>query len=202
MKKIVTIEARMTSTRLPGKVLMPLLGKPVLERMVERIKRAKKIDGIVVATTINDADDLIVDLCNRLNVSVFRGSEYDVLGRVLGAAEALAADIIIELTGDCPLIDPSHIDEMIDYYLEGQYDYASNRLELGLPDGFDVQVFSCENLKKISHLTNDPIDRVHVSCFFYNNPQLFKIGKKKISVNDLSYFPELAVTLDEQEDYE
>src|SRR5580700_7623664 len=109
---VASIEARMTSTRLPGKVLMPCLGRPMLELMVERVKRSRYIDTIVVATTVNATDDPIVLLARQLGIQFYRGSEFDVVGRVTAAMQAAKADIIVQLTADCPLIDPDIIDQI------------------------------------------------------------------------------------------
>lgn len=203
MRKIIaTIEARMTSSRLPGKVLMDLGGKPALEQMIKRVKRSQKIDDVVIATTTNFTDDPIVKLCEEIGCKFFRGDEHDVLKRVLDAAESFGATHIVELTGDCPLVDPAHVDKMIEFYFASHSDYVSNRLEKGLPDGFDVQVFSVENLKKIESLTQDPVDRSHVSCFFYKNPDKFKIGSLAPAESEVEFWPDLALTLDEPLDYE
>ena len=139
-KIVATIEARMTSTRLPGKVLLPLAGKPALERLVERLKRSLYIDEIVVATTTNQTDEPIVELCESLGVKYFRGSELDVLKRVLGAAESVRADIIVEITGDCPLMDWRIVDRGIEefysqnilYHLLKQQPCLNLRLRLNL----------------------------------------------------------------------
>jgi len=200
-KIVATIEARMASSRLPGKVLLPLAQKPALERMIERIVRSQYIDDIVIATTTNKSDDKIIKLCESINCKYFRGSEEDVLLRVLNSAKSVHADIIVELTGDCPLIDPNQIDEMIKFYFEKEVEYANNRLKEGLPDGFDIQVFSTNDLERVAKSTNDPIDRVHVSSYFYRTNHEFKIGYKELSKNDELYWPDLAVTLDEKEDY-
>jgi spore coat polysaccharide biosynthesis protein SpsF len=200
-KIVATIEARMTSSRLPGKVLLPLAQKPALERMIERVIRSQYIDDIVIATTTNKSDDEIIKLCESINCKYFRGSEEDVLLRVLNSAKSVHADIIVELTGDCPLIDPNQMDEMIKFYFEKKVEYANNRLIEGLPDGFDIQVFSTNDLERVEKSTNDPIDRVHVSSYFYRTNHEFKIGYKELSKNDELYWPDLAVTLDEKEDY-
>ena len=170
---VATIEARMTSTRLPGKVLLKIGGKPALEYMIKRIEQSKLIDEIVVATTTKDSDLPIIDLCARVGCKHFRGSEQDVLLRVLDAAKSVGADIIVELTGDCPFIDPEIIDKLIELYFSRDYDYASNVVERSFPDGFDTQVFSVKSLERVSEMTDDPIDRVHVSCYFYKNPIFF-----------------------------
>lgn len=191
----------MTSSRLPGKVLLDLAGKPALEQMIIRAKKSSKVHDVIVATTINETDDPIVELCKKIGCNYFRGDEHDVLKRVLDTAQHFNATHIVELTGDCPLVDPTHIDKVIDFYFSGTYDYVSNRLETGLPDGFDVQLFSTEALVSVEKLTKDPVDRVHVSCFFYNNPQIFKLGYAGPKVGDEDYWPELAITLDESKDY-
>ena len=180
-KKIVaSIEARMTSSRLPGKVLKEMDGKPVLEILIDRLKRSKYINEIVIATTSNDADDRIEELGKELNVAVFRGSEDDVLGRVVGAVETLKGDIIVEITGDCPLMDPEVMDSVIEEYIENypEYDYVTN---IGyvenevreIPIGMDIRVFTFKDLKYISEITDDPEDREHVSLYF------FRTGKNK-----------------------
>ncbi len=201
-KKIVaTIEARMTSSRLPGKVLLPLAGRPALERMIERLKRSKYLDAIVVATTTNTVDDPIVDLAYRLGVHDFRGSELDVLGRVLGAARSVGADIIVELTGDCPLLDWRVVDRGIEEFFTHDVDYAANHVvpPLTFPNGLNVQVFPTAVLAEVDMLTQDPIDRVHVSYYIYRIPGKYRVHMWKASPD---YFgPDLRITLDEQADY-
>ena len=200
-KKIVaTIEARMTSSRLPGKVLMPIGGKPALEHLIGRLKRSKYLDEIVVATTINEADQPIVDLAVRLGVSYFRGSEADVLSRVVEAAQSVRADLIVEITGDCPFADHRLVDRGVEEFFEHNVDYASNTINPTFPNGFDVQVFPTKVLAEVAELTQDPIDRVHVSCYIYNHPERYKLYNW-VADKDC-YGPELRVTLDEQADYQ
>ena len=131
-----TIEARMTSTRLPGKVLLDLGGTPALEFMIRRVRRSAYVDTVAVATTVNAADDAISALSDSLGCACYRGSEEDVMLRVLDTARSVSADIIVELTGDCPFIDPVYIDKVIELYFSGSYDYASNVVERSFPDGF------------------------------------------------------------------
>ena len=199
-KIVATIEARMKSTRLPQKVLLDIGGKPALEYMIDRVKRSKLVDTIVVATTINDSDLPIIDLCNKIGCKYFRGSEEDVLRRVLDAARSVSADIIVELTGDCPFVDPEIIDEVVELYFSGDYDYASNIVERSFPDGFDTQVFSVRNLERVSEMTDDPIDRVHVSCYFYNNPHKFRLAN--LTAPEELTWPDLRLTIDEEADYQ
>lgn len=196
-----SIEARITSTRLPGKVLMEINKKPVLQLMVERIRKSKFINDIIIATTINKADDTIVSLAKDTKVNFYRGSEENVLQRVLGAHEEFKSDIIVELTGDCPLIDPLLIDECIEFYLNNKdkYDYVSNCVERSYPDGMDVQVFSRNVLGEAARKTNNPLDREHVSRYIYTSGE-YRIHTIKAQ-GDL-FWPDLGITLDTREDFE
>jgi len=201
MKIVATIEARMTSSRLPGKVLMPILGRPSLELMIERVKNSRYIDEIVIATTTNEKDDAIEKLGNFLGVKVYRGSENDVLVRVLGAAESVNSDLLVKLTGDCPLIDPIIIDQTITAHLSGDYDYTSNLLnERTFAIGLDTEVLPIETLRKVEKLTSEPIDRTHVTCYIYHNPQHFKLHG--IVANAHTQSGDLRITLDTKEDYD
>ncbi|MBK8982284.1 MAG: glycosyltransferase family protein [Ignavibacteria bacterium] len=179
-KIIASIEARMTSSRLPGKVLMDIESKPLLQILIERLKRSKYINEIVIATTDNRADDPIEALGIKMNIPVFRGSEEDVLGRVVGAVEFVYGDLIVEVTGDCPLMDPEVMDKVIEEYLNQfpDYNYVTNigyvENEIReIPIGMDIRVFTFKDLKHISEITDDPEDREHVSLYF------FRTGKDK-----------------------
>ena len=199
-KIVVTIEVRMNSIRLPGKVLMPLAGKPTLERLIERLRRSQYLDEVVVATTDNKSDDPIVGLANKLSVKYFRGSEEDVLSRVLEAAKSKKADIIVEITGDCPLVDWRLVDRGIKELFDRQLDYSANNITFSYPDGFDVRVFPIGILEKVNKLTNNPIDRVHVNRYIYTHPKEFKIYNWQAKRED--YWPDIRLTLDEKADYE
>lgn len=201
MKKYVaTIEARMTSSRLPGKVLLPVLGKPILGYLIDRLKKVNSIDEIVIATTVNVADDPIVDFAKSVGVSVYRGSEEDVLLRVVGAAESVNADVIIEITGDCPIIDPEIVDQCIQVYKFNTASYVGNAHIRSYPDGMDVQVFSLSDLKKSGEMTDDKLDREHVSLYMRNHPEIFP--HLHIVAPNSIFWPELGLTLDEQQDFE
>ena len=201
MKIVATIEARMASSRLPGKILKPILGKPTLERLVERVKRSKLVQDIVVATTDMVSDDETEAACKRMNVHFYRGSSEDVLDRVLKAAKAFQADTIVELTGDCPLIDPKIIDSVIQHYLDNQYDYVSNVLVRTFPRGMDTQIFSLKVLDEVNKLTQDPADRENVSLYIYEHPEKYKLGNVTAS-SDILKRPDLRLTVDTQEDFE
>ncbi len=197
---VATIEARMTSSRLPGKVLMKAVGKPMLELMVERLKRVPSLDGIVIATTVNATDDPIVELAERLDIGCFRGSEDDVLIRVLDAARANNIDIIVETTGDCPLIDPEHVDLCIREYLQGGADYVSNVIERSYPIGMDTQVFATDILADVAARTDDASDHEHVSLYIYRHPEIYRL--KNVTAPPGLSRPELALTLDTADDFD
>lgn len=199
MKIVATIEARMSSTRLPGKVLRRILGKSMLELMIERVRRAKKVSEIVIATTTSPVDDSIVELAERLGVGHFRGDEDDVLGRVLQAAESAKADVIVELTGDSPLIDPEVIDQLTGLYLANRYDYVSNNLKRTFPLGLDTQVFSTKTLALVAQLTRDPVDREHVSLYIYKHPERFALFNVESGLPEK--YRHLRLTVDTVEDF-
>ncbi|EKJ88675.1 spore coat polysaccharide biosynthesis protein SpsF [Leptospira meyeri] len=199
-KIVATIEARMTSSRLPGKVLKEVLNKPMLYYLVQRLRMVPSIDEIVLATTINKTDDVLIDFAKNEGISYFRGSEDDVMSRVVGAGESAKADVIVEITADCPIIDPAVVDQTIQLYLHNPCDYASNVVVRSYPIGMDTQVFSLDTLKKSFNMTEDKLDREHVTRHIRQNPDLFK--QVHLVSSYLDYWPELAVTLDEASDYE
>ncbi len=200
MKTVATIEARMRSTRLPGKVLKEICGKPMLELMIERVKRCKGLDDLVVATAVHPSCDGIEALARRLDVACCRGSEEDVLDRVLKAAASVDADVIVELTGDCPLIDPEVIDTIVTAYFESGADYCANVLHRTYPAGMDAQVFSYPVLERVSALTQNPSDREHVSLYIYTHPEVFSLHNVESGLS-----PRLAewrLVVDTTEDFE
>lgn len=198
-KFVATIEARMTSSRLPGKVLMEYQGKTNLEHIVNRVSKSKYIDEIVVATTINDTDDPIVDLCKRIGCKYYRGSEDDVLLRVLDAAKSVEAQFIVEITGDAPLVDWRIIDKVIEEFNDAGVDYVANMLEKSYPMGFEVQVFSVDTLNQVNALTKSPVDHEHVSLYIYTHPEIFSI--KNVTAEKALNYSELQFTLDTADDY-
>jgi spore coat polysaccharide biosynthesis protein SpsF len=199
-KIVATIEARMTSTRLPGKVLLPAGGQPMLKHLVDRLRQVTSLQAIVLATTVNRTDDCLEDFAQEAGIACFRGSEEDVMDRVIGAADSVQADIVAEITGDCPVIDPLIVEQTIQMFLHNSCEYASNSLIRSYPDGMDTQVYSLETLKRSAAMTNDPLDREHVTLHICNHPDLFR-HVTLVASPDL-YWPELGLTLDEREDYE
>ncbi|MDO8487488.1 MAG: glycosyltransferase family protein [Candidatus Curtissbacteria bacterium] len=201
IKKVVaSIEARMTSTRLPGKVLLPCVGKPILELLVERVKRSKVIHKIVVATTENRTDDVIVECAKKLGIGYFRGSEEDVVSRVTKAMTAENADIVVQLTGDNPLLDPQIIDRMVKIYLANDIDYISNKLVRSYPIGLDVQVASLDVLRESLMIAKDKPQHEHLFLSVYENPKKFKLFNL-LSEPELCR-PDLRWTMDTEQDYE
>lgn len=200
MKTVIIVQARMTSTRLPGKVLKEVLGKTLLEYQIERLRRVKLADEIVIATTINHTDQPIVDLCRRLHVAVTRGSEHDVLARYYEAAKLHHADVIVRVTSDCPAIDPAVIDQVIAFYRDhpGQYDYVSNSLKQSFPYGMAVEVFPFNALEEAAHEARAEPEREHVSPFLYTRPERYHIGQV-VYPRDVSHH---RWTVDTPEDFE
>lgn len=190
----------MGSSRLPGKVMKTILGKPALTHLIERLRRVKRIDEIVVATTVNPADDVAEDLARSLGVRCFRGSEEDVLDRVARAAASVAADVIVEITGDCPLLAPEVIERALDIYLTSDYDVVCNTWKPSYPQGVDAQVFAYRLLEEVSKKALDAPYREHVSLYFYEHPQEYKIHV--FAAPPEFRAPELRFQLDYPEDLE
>lgn len=200
-KKIVaSIEARMTSTRLPGKVLLPCVGKKMLELLVERVKRSKIIDEIVISTTVNTPDDEIVKVAKRLGIGYFRGSELDVVERVVFAMKYARADVVVQLTGDCPLLDPDVIDQVTRIYLYNNFDYVSNTLVRSYPRGLDVQVSSFEILEKSLRIAKDDAQHEHLFLSIYENSDKFRLFN--VFANPELCRPDYRWTLDTGSDYD
>jgi spore coat polysaccharide biosynthesis protein SpsF len=187
-----------TSTRLPGKVMKIVCGKPLLEHFINRLKRVKSADQIVIATTINDIDNQIVDLCKKLDISYYRGSEEDVLGRYYEAAVEYGGDIIIRITSDCPVIDPEVVDSLINFYTNNieKYDYVSNTLKRTYPQGMDSEIISFDILKEAHLNAYDPFDREHVTPFIRSRPSRYCLHNIEHSTNLSNY----RLTVDTSED--
>jgi len=199
VKIVCTIEARMKSSRLPGKVLLPVCGKPLLELMIERLRQVPELDGIVIATTADPSCQPIEELAKRVGVGCFRGSEDDVLDRVLRSAQSAQADLIVELTGDCPLIDPDLVSEVIREFRSRDVDYCANVLQRTHPRGMDVQVFPAKVLAQVAELTNNPSDREHVSIYIYTHPELFRLHNVTSSLSPED--ADLRLTVDTPDDF-
>lgn len=188
MKVTAIIQARMGSTRLAGKVLEDLGGETVLARVVNRTRRAKRVDDVVIATTAQPSDDVIVGLCQERGWPVFRGSEEDVLDRYYRAALAFGADVVVRVTSDCPLIEPAIIDRVVSEFLSQRpkLEYVSNSLERTFPLGLDVEVMSFEALEKAWQEDRNPAWREHVTPYIWHHPERFRI-RNVASDTDYSY---------------
>lgn len=198
IKNLCIIQARTGSTRLPRKVLLKVKGKTLLEYVFDRVSLAKKIDKIVIATTDKKEDDEIERLCKKIGIDVFRGSENDVLKRYWECAKKYPKyENIVRITGDCPLIDPKIIDELVGLFEKGEFDYASNVLKETYPDGMDVEIFSRKSLEEASNKADKMSEREHVTLHIRNNPEF-----KKGSLEHEKNFSHIRLTVDREEDFE
>ncbi|ALW86655.1 acylneuraminate cytidylyltransferase [Hymenobacter sedentarius] len=179
LPKIVTVvQARMGSSRLPGKVLLPLAGQPLLARMVARVQRAQLAGTVVVATTTEATDDAVAECCATHGLACFRGDALDLLDRHYQAARHYGADVVLKIPSDCPLIDPAIIDEVVGFYLHfsDRYDFVSNLHPATFPDGNDVEVMPFAALETAWREAQRPLEREHTTPFFWENPDRFRVG--------------------------
>lgn len=198
MRTIVIVQARMGSTRLPGKVMLPLSGRPILGRLLERLGRVSLADGVVVATTTSLADDAIEVYCRNNGVNYYRGSENDVLFRYFETAKSFDAKLVVRVTSDCPLLDPQIVDTAIAEFGRGDNDYLSNMIPPTFPYGMAVEVFTMDSLARAHNEATQAAEREHVTPYLYWNPSKFRL--KAISmVPDLSHH---RWTVDTLQDYE
>ena len=197
----IIVQARMASTRLPGKVLKKIFGKTLLEHLISRLKKVKSADKIIVATTTKQRDGKIVKAAKKLGVDFFRGSEEDVLDRTYQAAKIrrLAdGDAIVRVTSDCPIIDPAIVDKVINFYKrnKNKFDYVSNTYPPTFPDGMDTEVFSFKALERAWKNASLLSEREHVTAYIYKHTEIFRIGNVR-STKDNSH---LRLTVDEPND--
>ena len=194
-------QARMNSSRLPGKVLMKINGKPIISFLTDRLKRLKKIDQIIIATTKNKKDNQIVSFCEKNELDCYRGSEKNVLKRIFDAAKFFKADIILFITGDCPLIDTDIIEKQLNYFIKNKkkLDYLGNSFIRSYPVGMDFQIFNFKTLKKNFEISKKKLEQEHVTLGIKRNPELFRV-KNLVAPKNL-FWPELGLTLDEIEDF-
>lgn len=199
MRVSAIIQARMGSTRLPGKVLKKILDQPLLSYEIERLRNSQLLDEIIVATTVSSDDDPIVDFCQEVGVLCFRGSEEDVLSRYFEAALQYSCEVIVRLTADCPLIDPQIVDQVIKCYLKSdpRVDYVSNVLQRTYPRGMDTEVFSFASLEMAHNMAVAQEEREHVTLFMYRNPQLCTLKGVENEVDWSKY----RLTVDEKDDF-
>jgi spore coat polysaccharide biosynthesis protein SpsF len=199
MKRVCVVQARMGSTRLPGKVLRDLAGRPMLAQLLRRLQACGSLDEIVVATSIAVSDDPIVQLADSEDVRAFRGSETDVLGRILEAARSAQADVVVRVTGDCPLLDPKVTDRVVNELTtnQGAADYASNVLRRTYPRGLDVEAMFLDTLVRVDRIGNTKAEREHVTITIRSErPGLFLTRSVESDVDD----SDLRWTVDEERD--
>lgn len=204
MLKIVTIiQARMGSTRLPGKILLPLVNEPLLLKMYERVSYSELAGEIVVAITEEESDNELYKLCQQNNIKVFRGNTLDLLDRHYQAAKKYNAKAVIKIPSDCPLIDPEIIDKVILYYINNKemFDFVSNLHPPSYPDGNDVEVMSFETLENAWINAKKDFEREHTTPYIWENPDQFRIGNV-LWETGLDYSMTHRFTIDYNEDYE
>jgi len=176
MTVLAILQARATSTRLPGKVLRPILGEPMMARQIERLQRARRIDSLVVATSVEDSDLPVAELAARLGCKAHRGDLADVLGRFSGAlAQHGPAEHVVRVTADCPLTDWRILDAVIERHLASDADYTSNTVDRSFPKGLDVEIVRAARLREAAAEARDSYEREHVTPFFYRRPERFRI---------------------------
>jgi spore coat polysaccharide biosynthesis protein SpsF len=195
---VVVVQARMGSTRLPGKVLLPVAGRPMLSYQLERLRRCRRVDRIVVATSVLPADDAVVAFCEQESTAVVRGPELDVLARFELAAQASGADTVVRVTADCPLLEPALVDQAIETFAAGDCDYLSNMRPPTWPYGMAVEVMSRRALGEAAAEARDPAEREHVTPFLYWRPARYRLR----SITRQPDLSALRWTVDTPEDFE
>ena len=200
MTIIAAVQVRMASSRLPGTVLYPIAGQPLLGHLLDRLALARRLDGVVVATSVRPENDAIEAYCRARGTPCFRGDEDDVLGRMLGALQARNATVGVEVFGDCPLIDPAIVDQMIGLYQEaaGAWDFVGNDLTTTWPPGMEVEVFSMAAFEDSHRRCRDPAIREHGTLFVRQHPELYRL--KNIPAPPAFHRPELELEVDTAED--
>ena len=196
MKIVAIIQARMGSSRLPGKVMLPIGTKSMLTRVVRRVQKAQTLDQVIVATSTSPEDDRIQEECNVLTIPCYRGSEKDVLDRYYHAAIKFQADVIVRITADCPVIDPQVIDLVVMKCMQTKAAYASNCFQRTYPRGLDTEVFTFDALEKAWNDAKLSFQRSHVTPYIHRNPELFKLE----SITDAGDASAYRWTVDTQED--
>jgi len=202
MKIVVVVQARTGSSRLPGKVLLPVADVPLLSAMLKRVHAARTGFHLVVATTWDVEDDPIAALCKTLGVDCFRGHPSDLLDRHYRAARARHADAVVKIPSDCPLIDPDIIDRVLSYFVDnfGQYDYVSNLHPATYPDGNDVEIFRFETLETAFYNARRSFEREHTTPYIWERPETFRIGNVRCD-GEVDYSMTHRLTLDYEADY-
>jgi spore coat polysaccharide biosynthesis protein SpsF len=200
---VIVVQARMSSTRLPGKVLLPILGKSLLERMIERVQMIKHAATVVIATSDHEQDDIIQNEAEKIDVPCFRGSLDNCLDRHYQAGLKYGADVVIKIPSDCPLIDPRIIDEVLDYYFahEGEYDFVNNLHPATWPDGNDVEIMTAACIERAYKEASRKLELEHTTPYIWENPDKFRIANISWSAGK-DYSMSHRFTIDYPEDYQ
>ena len=200
MRTAIILQARLGSSRLPEKVIKPILGRPMIELQIERLLRVQEADEIILATTSHPKDDMLCEIATTLNVKYFRGSGEDVLDRFYGAASFFEVDNIVRCNADCPLIDPLVVDSVIKRYKESfpRFDYVSNILEPSFPIGMHTEIFSFNTLEVANRNSEDKVEREHVTPYIYRRPNTFKLHNVSNSLDMSKY----RLTVDYEVDFQ
>jgi len=199
MRVEIYVQARMGSGRLPGKVLKQVLGKPMLEYLMERLERCKEADAVYILTSTEPQDDAIVQFCKEKNYRCFRGDEQNVLDRYYQAAKKFSPDAVVRINGDCPLIDPVEVDRVINAFKKNvkDYDYVSNTISRSFPRGLDTEIFSVSALNKTHKQVTKEEEKEHVTLHMYRHPEMFRLMSVENSSDQSSY----RWTLDTEDDF-
>tara|TARA_R110000796_G_scaffold11478_2_gene38257 strand:+ start:162823 stop:163563 length:741 start_codon:yes stop_codon:yes gene_type:complete len=200
MRVLATIEARMGSSRLPGKVMLELAGKPMLQWKIEQVRNSRCVDAVKVVSATSPANELISNFCERIGCPVYRGAEEDVLDRLIQGTSEEEPDIIVQLTGDNPLISPKLIDDAVEYLLKNNVDFVSNSLTQATIVGMNVRCFKRSALLKAGQLCEDPMIRVHGGYYIQQRPDIFKIGENPVP--EEYQRSDIRLTVDEAPDFE
>jgi spore coat polysaccharide biosynthesis protein SpsF len=193
------IEGRMTSSRLPGKVMMKLGELPAFQHLVNRLRAVPEISQIILATTTNSTDDIFVSFAESLGINTYRGSEDDVLGRITRAAENFECEYVVKVTADCPAIDPVIIQKVIKLGVQLKVDFTSNTIVRSYPDGMDCGLITLKALQRAERFAKNPLEREHTSLYIRSNPTLFTTANLLAPPN--LTWPDLGLTLDTIEDW-
>jgi spore coat polysaccharide biosynthesis protein SpsF len=196
VRVLAILQARMTSSRLPGKVLMDIDGMPMIARQIERLRQANLLDELVVATSTDSSDDVLADYIEGIGVNVQRGSLDNVLQRFVEVLDKYETDAVVRLTADCPLVDSEVLDGVVDSFLNSKMDYVSNTLERTFPRGLDVEVFKPEVLREVSRNDFRPMAKEHVTYGIYTRSDLYSVA----NVSQDPSFANLRWTVDTQLD--
>jgi spore coat polysaccharide biosynthesis protein SpsF (cytidylyltransferase family) len=199
MKIGAIIQARSGSTRLPNKHFLKVNNQPIIVELINRLKKIKTISDIIIATTKKKQDNKFINLSKKNKIKIFRGKEMDCLNRVHNAALKNNLDVIVFITGDCPIFDYKILKKLIKFFLKNKFEYIGNSFVRSFPDGMDIQIFSIKTIKKLEKMVSSKIEREHVTLGIKKNPKKFKIYN--LIADKKNYWPSLALTLDTKQDF-